>query len=503
MSIVFSFFLSFFINPKQKNSKLRSFSLSLPHTTKRSRAPVFVVVYVVERDPVLLLLLLLLLLFERRRRRRRRALTTTTMLFSPVKGPSSKSSSSKSSVVLHPPIRCLLFDATTTTIAREQKLPPRLVRLVKRALLLVASAKCNGETESKSIRRLGEFIREKRGKEKEEDKVLSFLETQMTKRRGAPTAKSLLRLTCIQKEEEEEEEEEEERRTAAAAATTTTTTTSRSTGKKEEERKRREELYFMEWRSVFYEQLWMEERKLREEKIVLAKKATTSLMSSSAVLSPDGPLSMGDEYARTPSTAGKTSASSVDDEEDDGEDNTARSGSKCDYRDWNAITRSPILKNTMNTPQQRAAHSNRSGVDDGNLTLPVTNLLRTLVLKEEEEDKEDKEEKDKEEEFREGGAITPRPIDKNNLDDDENVQFEFRTPDQASKSKKDPQHLTPPGAPLRVRNDFRRVDEMHREAHFGGWKTNERRAASGTVFEDLLKDAEDDEGDQAPRRSLF
>ena len=95
------------------------------------------------------------------------------------------------------------------------------------------------------------------------------------------------------------------------------------------------------------------------------------------------------------------------------------------------------------------------------------------------------------------------PSDKNNLDDDENVQFEFRTPDQASKSKKDPQHLTPPGAPLRVRNDFRRVDEMHREAHFGGWKTNERRAASGTVFEDLLKDAEDDEGDQAPRRSLF
>ena len=396
------------------------------------------------------------------------------------------------------------FDATTTTITREQ-LPPRLVRLVKRALLLVASAKCtDGETESKSIRRLGEFIREKRGKEKEEDKeeedkVLSFLETQMTKRRGTPTAKSLLRLTCIQKEEEEEEEEE--RRTAA------TTTSHSSTGKKEEERKRREELYFMEWRSVFYEQLWMEERKLREEKIVLAKKATTSLMSSSAVLSPDGPLSMGDEYARTPSTAGKTSASSVDDEEDDGEDNNASSGSKCDYRDWNAITRSPILKNTMNTPQQRAAHSNRSGVDDGNLTLPVTNLLRTLVLKEEEEDKEedkeDKEEKDKEEELREGGAITPRPIDKNNLDDDENVQFEFRTPDQASKSKKDPQHLTPPGAPLRVRNDFRRVDEMHREAHFGGWKTNERRAASGTVFEDLLKDAEDDEGDQAPRRSLF
>ena len=457
----------------------------------------FVVVVVVERDPVLLLLLLLV------ERRRRRALTT--MLFSPVKGPSSKSSSSKSSVVLHPPIRCLLFDATTTTIAREQKLPPRLVRLVKRALLLVASAKCNGETESKSIRRLGEFLREKRGKEKEEDKeeedkVLSFLETQMTKRRGTPTAKSLLRLTCIQKEEEEEEEEEE-RRTAA------TTTSHSSTGKKEEERKRREELYFMEWRSVFYEQLWMEERKLREEKIVLAKKATTSLMSSSAVLSPDGPLSMGDEYARTPSTAGKTSASSVDDEEDDGEDNTARSGSKCDYRDWNAITRSPILKNTMNTPQQRAAHSNRSGVDDGNLTLPVTNLLRTLVLKEEEEgeeeEEEEKEEKDKEEEFREGGAITPRPIDKNNLDDDENVQFEFRTPDQASKSKKDPQHLTPPGAPLRVRNDFRRVDEMHREAHFGGWKTNERRAASGTVFEDLLKDAEDDEGDQAPRRSLF
>jgi len=393
------------------------------------------------------------------------------------------------------------FDATTTTIAREQ-LPPRLVRLVKRALLLVASHACNnGETESKSIRRLGEFISTKRGKEEEEeeeDKVLSFLETQMTKRRGTPTAKSLLRLTCIQKEEEEEEEEE--RRTAA------TMTSHSSTGKKEEERKRREELYFMEWRSAFYEQLWMEERKLREEKIVLAKKATTSLMSSSAVLSPDGPLSMGDEYARTPSTAGKTSASSVDDEEDDGEDNNARSGSKCDYRDWNAITRSPILKNTMNTPQQRAAHSNRSGVDDGNLTLPVTNLLRTLVLKEEEEEEEEeeeKEEKDKEEELREGGAITPRPIDKNNLDDDENVQFEFRTPDQASKSKKDPQHLTPPGAPLRVRNDFRRVDEMHREAHFGGWKTNERRAASGTVFEDLLKDAEDDEGDQAPRRSLF
>ena len=138
----------------------------------------------------------------------------------------------------------------------------------------------------------------------------------------------------------------------------------------------------------------MEERKLREEKIVLAKKATTSLMSSSAVLSPDGPLSMGDEYARTPSTAGKTSASSVDDEEDDGEDNTARSGSKCDYRDWNAITRSPILKNTMNTPQQRALRTNRSA-STRNLTLPVTNLLRTLVLKEEEEEEEEEEKKKK------------------------------------------------------------------------------------------------------------
>ena len=457
----------------------------------------------------------------------RDTLKSATM-FSPVKGPSSSSKSSSKSSGLHPPIRCLLDQHSKTGCThyhhhhhhREQlrdddddfdddatarELPPRLVRLVKRALLLVASA-CNGnpETESTSIRQLGEFIHNKktlnsrkRGskeEEEEEDSVLSFLETQMTKRRGAPSAKSLLRLTCIQKEEEEEEEEEEERRTAPP-------TTSRSTNK-EEERKRIEELYFMEWRSVFYEQLWMEERKLREEKVLLAKKAT-SLMSSSAVLSPDGPLSMGDGYARTPSTAGKTSASSVDDEEDDGEDNNASSGSKCDYRDWNAITRSPILKNTMNTPHQRAAHSNRSGGDDGNLTLPITNLLRTLVLKEEEEDKEDKEEKDKEEEFREGGAITPRPIDKNNLDDDENVQFEFRTPDQASKSRKDPQHLTPPGAPLRVRNDFRRVDEMHREAHFGGWKTNERRAASGTVFEDLLKDAEDDEGDHAPRRSLF
>ncbi len=39
MSIVFSFFLSFFINPKQKNSKLRSFSLSLPHTILSVREP--------------------------------------------------------------------------------------------------------------------------------------------------------------------------------------------------------------------------------------------------------------------------------------------------------------------------------------------------------------------------------------------------------------------------------------------------------------------------------
>ena len=39
MSIVFSFFLHFFINPKQKNSKLRSFSLSLPHTTFCVREP--------------------------------------------------------------------------------------------------------------------------------------------------------------------------------------------------------------------------------------------------------------------------------------------------------------------------------------------------------------------------------------------------------------------------------------------------------------------------------
>ena len=80
---------------------------------------------------------------------------------------------------------------------------------------------------------------------------------------------------------------------------------------------------------------------------------------------------------------------------------------------------------------------------------------------------EEKEEGEEEEEgLREEGVITPRPTnDKNNLgdeDDDENFQFTFRTPEQSNKNKKDPQHLTPPGAPLRVRNSFRRVEEEER-----------------------------------------
>ena len=79
---------------------------------------------------------------------------------------------------------------------------------------------------------------------------------------------------------------------------------------------------------------------------------------------------------------------------------------ECDYREWNRITRSPVLKNTRACA---ATHSNRSSVDDGNLVLPISNLLETLVCEEKEEGEED------EEGLREEGVITPRPAnDKNN-----------------------------------------------------------------------------------------
>jgi hypothetical protein len=168
--------------------------------------------------------------------------------------------------------------------------------------------------------------------------------------------------------------------------------------------------------------------------------------------------------------------SSVEEEEEEEED-------KCDYREWNAITRSPILK-----IQAAAARSNRNSEDNSHLALPISNLLQTLILEEEGEGEEEREE----------GVVTPRPtiVDKNNFGD-ENVQFAFRTPEQSSKNKKDPQCLTPPGAPLRVRNSFRRVSEEKSVARFGAWTRNRGGRPPS------LEEEEDEEEQAATRRSLF
>jgi hypothetical protein len=238
-------------------------------------------------------------------------------------------------------------------------------------------------------------------------------------------------------------------------------------------------MLFLEWQSAFYERLWMEERSKNARETLSTTSSKSDEKRSVVVVatSPDGPL-LREGYARTPSTAGKTSAtmSSVEEEEEEEED-------KCDYREWNAITRSPILK------IQAATRSNRNSEDSSHLALPISNLLQTLILEEEEGE---------EGEEREEGVVTPRPtiIDKNNFGD-ENFQFAFRTPEQSSKNKKDPQCLTPPGAPLRVRNSFRRVSEEKNVARFGAWNRNRGGRTS------LEEDEEDEEEEQAPRRSLF
>ena len=360
-------------------------------------------------------------------------------------------------LLISPPIRCLSATTTTTSSGkkeedeREEKM---LLSMMKRALMVISKTFGEGEEEEEreAVSRLGAFVRRNSNGVALGFKVSFLLEKTTSsgggeKRRRIPSAKTLLRLKCLEDAEKAE-------------------------GAK---------MLFLEWQSAFYERLWMDERSKN------ARETTSSTTSKSDekrsvvvdATSPDGPL-LREGYARTPSTAGKTSAtmSSVEEEEEEEED-------KCDYREWNAITRSPILK------IQAATRSNRNSEDSSHLALPISNLLQTLILEEEEGEGEGVEE-------REEGVVTPRPtiIDKNNFGD-ENFQFAFRTPEQSSKNKKDPQCLTPPGAPLRVRNSFRRVSEEKNVARFGAWNRNRGGRPS------LEEDEEDEEEEQAPRRSLF
>ena len=361
------------------------------------------------------------------------------------------------SPIVSPPIRCLSATTTTSSGKKEEREEEKmLLSMMKRALMVISKTFGEGEEEEEreAVSRLGAFVRRNSNGVALGFKVSFLLEKTTSsgggeKRRRIPSAKTLLRLKCLEDAEKAE-------------------------GAK---------MLFLEWQSAFYERLWMDERSKN------ARETTSSTTSKSDekrsvvvdATSPDGPL-LREGYARTPSTAGKTSAtmSSVEEEEEEEEEED-----KCDYREWNAITRSPILK------IQAATRSNRNSEDSSHLALPISNLLQTLILEEEEEEGEGVEE-------REEGVVTPRPtiIDKNNFGD-ENFQFAFRTPEQSSKNKKDPQCLTPPGAPLRVRNSFRRVSEEKNVARFGAWNRNRGGRPS------LEEDEEDEEEEQAPRRSLF
>ena len=362
-------------------------------------------------------------------------------------------------------------DDTTTTVANNEDAEKSVMKMIKKALVLISEKMCDDTKggESDAVARLGAYLSEGKNSNvamKGGSKV-QFLLSKMQptrERRWIPSAKNLLRLKCLNEGKEIEKESDTE-----------------------------DTILYLEWKSAFYEQLWMEERTLREK--MSSSSSSSSKSSSSFVVggskrsddkslsSPDGPL-LREGYARTPSTAGKTSEKTMNSLDGELEE--------CDYREWNRITRSPVLKNTRACA---ATHSNRSSVDDGNLVLPISNLLETLVLEEKEEGEEE------EEGLREEGVITPRPTnDKNNLgdeDDDENFQFTFRTPEQSNKNKKDPQHLTPPGAPLRVRNSFRRVEEEG-----GGGGGGVGRAQFGTWNADFCTNFECGE-EQAPRRSLF
>ena len=368
-------------------------------------------------------------------------------------------------------------DTTTITITNnddDDDAEKVVMKMIKKALVLISEKMCddNKGGQSDAVARLGVYLSVGKNSNivMKGGSKLQFLLSKMQptrERRWIPSAKNLLRLKCLNEEKEIEKESDKE-----------------------------DTILYLEWKSAFYEQLWMEERTLREK--MSSSSSSSSKSSSSFVVggskrsdekslsSPDGPL-LREGYARTPSTAGKTSEKTMNSVDEELEE--------CDYREWNRITRSPVLKNTRACA---ATHSNRSSVDDGNLVLPISNFLETLVLEEKEEGEEE------EEGLGEEGVITPRPTnDKNNLgdeDDDENFQFTFRTPEQSNKNKKDPQHLTPPGAPLRVRNSFRRVEEE--EEGGGGGGGGAGRAQFGTWNADFCTNFECGE-EQAPRRSLF
>ena len=343
-----------------------------------------------------------------------------------------------------------------------------LLSMMRRALMVISKTFGGGggggggeeEEEREAVSRLGAFVKRRTDDAKGTVgfKVLFLLDKttgEGEKRRRIPSAKNLLRLKCL-----------EDAETSSEGA----------------------KMLFLEWQSAFYERLWMEERSKNARETLSTTSASSASKSEErsvvgVATSPDGPL-LREGYARTPSTAGKTSAtmSSVEEEEEEEEEEE----DKCDYREWNAITRSPILK-----IQAAATRSNRNSEDSSHLALPISNLLQTLILEEEGEGEEEREE----------GVVTPRPtiIDKNNFGD-ENFQFAFRTPEQSSKNKKDPQCLTPPGAPLRVRNSFRRVSEETSVARFDAWTRN-RGGRPPSLEEE--EEEEEDEEEQATRRSLF
>tara|TARA_B110000459_G_scaffold188649_1_gene222019 strand:- start:2739 stop:3275 length:537 start_codon:yes stop_codon:yes gene_type:complete len=130
-------------------------------------------------------------------------------------------------------------DDTTTTVANNDDAEKSVMKMIKKALVLISEKMCDDTKggESDAVARLGAYLSEGKNSNvamKGGSKV-QFLLSKMQptrERRWIPSAKNLLRLKCLNDEGKEIEKESDTEDT----------------------------ILYLEWKSAFYEQLWMEER---------------------------------------------------------------------------------------------------------------------------------------------------------------------------------------------------------------------------------------------------
>lgn len=151
-------------------------------------------------------------------------------------------------------------DDTTTTVANNDDAEKSVMKMIKKALVLISEKMCDDTKggESDAVARLGAYLSEGKNSNvamKGGSKV-QFLLSKMQptrERRWIPSAKNLLRLKCLNDEGKEIEKESDTEDT----------------------------ILYLEWKSAFYEQLWMEERTLREK---MSSSSSSSSKSSSSSL---------------------------------------------------------------------------------------------------------------------------------------------------------------------------------------------------------------------------